>query len=60
MPRHPRGLSGPAGDRSAPSAVPTVLGEGWTSVVVLDGVELPEEAAGIVTRSLSPWRAAGS
>lgn len=32
----------------ATAAGPRVLGEGWTSVVVLSGVTLPEETAGLV------------
>ena len=41
-------------DRPVPSALPSVLGEGWTSVVALEGVELPEEAAGIVGQVAKP------
>ena len=44
----------PPGDRPAPSGSPTVLGEGWTSVVELEGVELPEGAAGIVGQVATP------
>jgi outer membrane lipoprotein-sorting protein len=47
------------GQRYEPEAAqrgtaPTVLGEGWTRVVVLDGVELPEEAAAMVAQLSTP------
>lgn len=42
----------PAPDPTA--ARPTVLGEGWTSVVELTGVELPEQAAGLVQQLATP------
>ena len=50
----PRERPEPPGDRPVPSGTPTVLGEGWTSVVELEGVELPEEAAGIVGQVATP------
>ena len=33
---------------------PTVLGEGWTTVVQLDGVQVPESAAGTVAQLSTP------
>jgi len=44
-------------DESAPehsAGRPQVLGEGWTTVVELSGVELPEEAAGLVAQLATP------
>lgn len=41
-------------DDGGPVELPSVLGEGWTSVVQLDGVELPEQAAGLVASLATP------
>lgn len=43
-----------AGERTAPSARPTVLGSGWSSVVQMTGVEVPEQAAGLVAQLATP------
>jgi hypothetical protein len=44
----------PPGKAVEPGSMPRVLGEGWTSVVALDGVELPEQAAGLVGQLAKP------
>ena len=38
----------------APGSRPQVLGEGWTTVVELSGVTLPEQAAGLVAQLADP------
>ena len=37
-----------------PADRPQVLGSGWTTVVEMQGVELPEDAAGLVTQLATP------
>ncbi|MCW2613332.1 MAG: hypothetical protein JWN08_326, partial [Frankiales bacterium] len=51
------GLERPApGARTAPrsGAAPQLLGKGWTSVVELAGVEVPEDAAGLLDQLSTP------
>ncbi len=46
----------PATPTTRPTTLPEVLGEGWTSVVELDGVEVPEQAAGLLDQLATPVR----
>jgi outer membrane lipoprotein-sorting protein len=44
----------PDGRAPAPGALPTVLGSGWSTVVEMTGVELPEQAAGTLASIATP------
>jgi outer membrane lipoprotein-sorting protein len=44
----------PEGSATTGGSMPRVLGEGWTSVVALEGVTLPEQAAGLVGQLATP------
>ena len=48
------GQVAPKPERPADGRLPQLLGEGWTSVVALEGVQLPEEAAGLVGQIATP------
>jgi len=37
-----------------PTTLPEVLGQGWTTVVELEGVEVPEDAAGLLDQVATP------